>query len=339
MNSQSGVSQGQLLSSGPFVLLPGILLAAYVMAVAMGSRSMIGIAWVSPMILSIILGLLFRNVVGLPPQARPGITFCMKRLLRLGIVLLGLQLTLDQVADLGIGVVAIVAVALVSTFVFMKGMGRLLGVSPGLTDLLAAGTSVCGASAVMAANTVSRASDGDVAYAIASVTLFGSMAMFAYPLLAGPLGLDALAYGLWTGATVHEVAQVAAAGFQLGDEAGQYATIAKLSRVAMLAPLILAMAIFARRGNTEGASTPMPWFVLGFVAMVVANSLFDIPTGMREAAAVVTAVLLTTALAAMGLQTDIRELRAKGLRPLLLGALGWVFIAVSGLFLLKLAGY
>lgn len=322
-------------------LLPGLLLAAGIAALAFALRHLPGLGNFSPMIIAIVLGIAFHNLVGTPARARPGVAFSMRKVLRFAIILLGLQLTASQVAEVGVTGVAIIAITLVATFAFTLWLGRLLGVEQKLAELIAAGTSICGASAVIATNTVTRAPDEDVAYAVACVTVFGSIAMFAYPLLPGLLHLGPHAYGLWAGASIHEIAQVVAAAFQDGQQAGEFGTVAKLTRVMMLAPAVIALGIAARqraRATHAGATAPMPWFVLSFVAMVGVNSLVDIPVDAKTWIAALTTFLLTMALAAMGLETDIGKLRAKGLRPLFLGLAAFLFIATFSLMLVKLLG-
>ena len=262
----------------------------------------------------------------------------------LAIMLLGLQLTAQEIAEVGVAGVAVIAATLIATFVVTKGLGRLIGVDRKLAELIAAGTSICGASAVIAVNTVTDAHDEDVAYAVACVTIFGSIAMFLYPALPGVLHLAPRAYGLWSGASIHEIAQVVAAAFQAGKEAGGYGTIAKLTRVTMLAPVVITLGLLASgRGHHQGPgatrrNAPMPYFVLGFIALVIVNSLIVVPPGLKAWIVPGTTFLLSLALAAMGLETDIRMLRAKGLRPLLLGALSWLFIAGFSLTLVELTG-
>ncbi|KKX30291.1 YeiH family protein [Rhizobium sp. LC145] len=322
-------------------LLPGLALTAFIAVTAVAARGLTGWAALSPLILSIILGMAARNLFTVSAVLEPGIAFSLRRLLRLGIVLLGLQVTVGQVLSLGGAGLAMVAITLAVTFVAIRAAGRLLGVEQELADLIAAGTSVCGASAVIATNTVVRGRQEHVAYAIACVTLFGCLSMFIYPLLAAPLALDARSFGLWSGATIHEVAQVVAASFQAGDTAGTFGTISKLARVAMLAPLVmlLAVAVRARQGGASKASAPMPWFVLGFIAMMLVNSAIDIPKELNATLAFANTFLLSMALAAMGLQTDIRKLKAEGWRPLALGAFGWLFISVFGFAMLRLFGF
>ncbi|MGK6316495.1 YeiH family protein [Neorhizobium sp. DT-125] len=322
-------------------LLPGLLLTAAIACAAFAVRSLTGWMALSPLILSIVFGMLIRNALPVPAAVEPGIGFSLKRILRFGIVLLGLQVTATQILSLGGAGLLMVALTLTATFVVIRLAGRLMGVDRSLTDLIAAGTSVCGASAVIAANTVVRGRQEHVAYAVACVTLFGSLSMLTYPLLASPLGLDARGYGLWSGATIHEVAQVVAASFQGGDIAGQFGTISKLARVVMLAPLVMTLALAVRSGaeGTAKASAPMPWFVLGFVGMMLINSAVAIPADVNQMFATLTSFLLSMALAAMGLQTDIRKLKAEGWRPLALGAFGWLFIAAFGYAMLKLFAF
>lgn len=329
----------QLVSFGP--LVPGLLLTGAIAATALTARNITGWIALSPLILSIIIGMLIRNTLPVPAAVEPGIYFSVKRILRAGVVLLGLQVTTMQILSLGGTSFVIVALTLVTTFVAIRMVGRLIGVEPELTDLIAAGTSVCGASAIIAANTVVRGREEHVAYAVACVTLFGSLSMVLYPLLAAPLGLDARGYGLWAGATIHEVAQVVAASFQGGDVSGQFGTISKLARVVMLAPLVMTLAL-AMRSGPEGAtkaSARMPWFVLGFVGMMLLNSVISIPADVSKSLVTLTNFLLSMALGAMGLQANIGKLRAEGWRPLALGAFGWLFIATFGLATLKLFGF
>jgi uncharacterized integral membrane protein (TIGR00698 family) len=298
----------------------------------------------SPMILAILMGISWQNLIGTPAWAKAGIKFCLRRILRFGVALLGLQLTLAQIIEVGGRGVGIILATMLSTFLFTTWLGASLKVDRKLAQLIAGGTSVCGASAVIATNSVTRASDEDVSYAIACVTVFGSVAMCLYPLLPAVLNLDAHAFGLWAGASIHEIAQVVAAAFQDGQEAGKFGTIAKLSRVLMLAPMILTLSFIAARkarhlpdaDQSRAEQPPLPWFVGGFIVLVIINSLVDIPDHARPQIASTTTFLLSAALAAMGMETDLRKLRAKGLRPAALAALSFVFIGTFSLILIKL---
>ncbi|MBZ9979338.1 YeiH family protein [Mesorhizobium sp. BR-1-1-10] len=321
-------------------IIPGIVLVAMITAVAFSARNVSGFALFSPMILAVVAGMVYSNVLGTPVHAKAGIAFSQKRLLRFAIVLLGFQLTLGQVVSIGAGGVGIVALTLGATFVFTITLGRLIGVDAKLTQLIAAGTSICGASAIVATNIVTDARDEDVTYAVASITLFGTIAMLGFPLLAPLLGLDQHAFGLWAGASIHEVAQVIGAGFQNGTQSGEIATVAKLTRVAMLAPMVIALGLMARRKSDDqsAARPPMPWFVAAFVAVVALNSLVTIPAEVKQAVVLATTIMLTMGLAAMGLQADISQLRSRGLRPLALAFCAFLFIGGFSLMLVKVSG-
>ncbi len=325
--------------------LPGLLLVGAITALAYGLRLAPGLRVLSPMILAIVIGFLLRSAVRMPSRARTGVQFSMRQLLRLAVVMLGFQITFKQVFEVGGRGMAVIATALVATFLFTCWLGARLGVERRLVQLIAAGTSICGASAVVAANSVAKGSEEDVTYAIACVTVFGTLAMFVLPPLASVMLLDSYAYGLWTGASIHEIAQVIAAAFQGGQAAGEIGTISKLSRVILLAPVVLALGWFVqraaarRRGDGEevaAAKVPVPWFVIGFVALVCLGSAFALPAALKHALMMLSTLLLTMALAAMGLETDARKLRARGLRPFALGAAASLFIAGLSLASIKL---
>lgn len=326
----------------PTTIWPGIVLTAAIAGGGFALRQLPGLGLFSPMILSIMAGIVFHNVIGTPARAKAGVAFSLRRILRFAIILLGLQLTAQEVIEVGATGIGVIALTLAATFLFTTWLGRMIGVDHKLTELIAAGTSICGASAVIATNTVTQARDEDVAYAVACVTVFGSIAMFAYPLLPSVLHLDAYAFGLWSGASIHEIAQVAAAAFQDGKQAGEFATIAKLSRVMMLAPTVIALGLLAaRRASRHGhahshAKPPLPWFVLGFIALLTVNSIATVPPEARGVIVPATTFLLSMALAAMGLETDLAKLKAKGVRPFILGLSAFLFIAGFSLMLVKM---
>lgn len=313
---------------------PGVVLTVFVAAASIGLHRLPFFGDASPLILSILLGMAFHNAIGTPAWAKPGVAFSLRRILRAAIVLLGLQLTLGQIADVGIAGLVATAATLAATFFFTLWAGRRLGVGQRLTALIAAGTSICGASAVVAANAVVKGGDEDVAYAVATVTVFGSLSMILFPFLNGVFHLTPQAYGLWTGTSIHEIAQVVAAAFQEGQFAGHFGTIVKLTRVLMLAPVVLLLAFFWKRRAGKGHAhhkSAMPWFALGFLLMVGFNSTFPLSGEWRAHTADATTFMLAMALGAMGLETDIGKLRAKGFRPLALGASAWIFITGVGL--------
>jgi uncharacterized integral membrane protein (TIGR00698 family) len=321
-------------------VLVGSALAATVAAGAFVLSLIPALAALSPVMLAILLGMAVRNLVGTPAAAHAGLSACLRRPLRAGIVLLGLRLTLTQIIQVGGLGLLILVTAVVSTYAFTVAAGRMLGVDRRLAQLIGAGTAICGASAIIAANTVIRDRDGGVPYALAVVTLYGTIAIFIYPLALHALALTPRVYGLWVGASVHEVAQVVAAGFAGGQDAGEFGTIAKLTRVLLLAPMVLLIGAGTHRADpdtTSVARPPAPWFVLGFVAMAALASFGAVPASARGAITLASQALLALALAAVGLETDFRRIAARGWRALLLGGLATAFISCTTLTLIALA--
>jgi uncharacterized integral membrane protein (TIGR00698 family) len=320
-------------------LMPGLALTGGIAALAFAMRLVPGASALSPMILAVLLGVFVNNAWGAPAATRAGVAFALRRILRLAIVLLGAQITLAQAAEIGGGGIAAIAITLVSTLAFTMLMGRALGVPRGLALLIGVGTSICGASAVIAAKSATGGDDEDAAYAVACVTIFGTIAMFAHPFAGEFMHLTPRAYGLWVGASIHEIAQAVAAAFQGGREAGDLGTIAKLTRVAMMAPVVIALGeIGARLGWLGGAARarpPFPWFLLGFLGLALLNSLVGAPREIIAPVSFLTTALLSMAMAAMGLHADLRRLRARGVRPLALGLAASLFISLLGLLLLR----
>ena len=326
---------------------PGLLLAA---AVAAGATAAGHVAWLqsnglSTLTLAIVLGIVAGNL--LPASAlsacADGLDLARQRLLRAGIVLYGLRLTFQDIGHVGLAGIAIDAVVLCSTFGLACVLGiRVFGLDRGTAILIGAGSSICGAAAVMATAPVVRGRPDQAAVAIATVVGFGSVAIFAYPaafrLLAAFHPLSPTAYGLWAGSTIHEVAQVVAAGHAIGDAAADTAVVAKMVRVMMLAPFLLALsAWFARAGVTRSgvgaaprARITIPWFALGFVAVAGLRSLDVLPAPVIGAANALDLALLAVAITALGLTTRLSAMKAAGLAPLGLGAVLFAWLVVGG---------
>jgi uncharacterized integral membrane protein (TIGR00698 family) len=319
-------------------LLPGVILAAVLAWLARWLHDVPALSRISALMLAIILGMAIRNTTGVPAAMQEGIRFSMRRLLRLAIVLLGFQISMSQIWQVGGAGFLIVVTTLVCTFLFTLWLGRRLGIDPKVTELIAAGTSICGASAVVATNTVTEGSDEDVAYAIAIITALGTASILLYPLASVAIGMPPASYGLWTGASIHEIAQVIAAAFQGGSVSAQYGAISKLSRVVLLAPVVFTLGyLAARRRTAEGnrAKIATPWFLFGFLTMIGVNSLGLLNKTWTANLVTANQFLLAVALAAMGLETSVSKLRAAGLRPFLLGSGAWAFISVLSLALIR----
>lgn len=341
-------------------LLPGLGLSAAATAVLVATGGLLPA--VSPLVLALILGALAGSAAGTlrpGPSGRawaatqPGTAFTARTVLRAGVALLGLQLSVPQVLGLGVPGLLVVVVTVGATFAATLALGRRLGVSRDATLLVATGFAICGAAAVSAMAGVAERAGGrradsspdprdDVAAALALVTVYGSLAVLVLPWLATHLGLTAAQAGLWVGASVQEVAQVVAAAGAVSPDALATATVAKLARVALLAPVVaVAGAVLARRAPAlrDGRRpAPVPWFVAGFLVAVVVRSTGLLPQGLLDAAQHATTLLLVAAMFAMGLGVDLPRLARTGRRVLVLGALGSVVVTGTALGALLAVG-
>lgn len=309
---------------------PGIALALGVAAVSMlASQVLPGI---SALVIAIVVGVMVANLTVLPPALIAGTQFTAKKLLRAGIVLLGLQVALGDLLALGAPMLAVVVVVVTVGILGTVAIGRLLGVEKGLTILVACGFSICGAAAVAAAAGVTDPEEEHeerTVTAIALVVLCGTLMIAAVPAVAALLQLSPEAAGLWAGASIHEVAQVVAAGGALGGTALTLAVIVKLARVLMLAPVMATLSLQQRReGMAEGKRPPLvPLFVLGFLAMVVLRSVAPLPAPVLEIGAMLQTGLLAAAMFALGTGVRVRRLLQVGPRPFALAALSTLLVA------------
>jgi uncharacterized integral membrane protein (TIGR00698 family) len=273
--------------------------------------------------------------------SEPGVQLAKQTLLRLGVVLYGLRLTTQDIGSLGWAGVLVDVLVLGSTLALATLLGtRWLGLDRRTALLIGMGSAICGAAAVMAAAPVLRARAEQVTVAVATVVVFGTLAIFVYPMLYQfnlhvhwvPGG--AHGFGLYVGSTVHEVAQVVATARAIGHEAADAAVVAKMVRVVMLAPVLLLLSA----GWTGGAvpsqeHVAVPWFAFGFIAVVLFNSLHWLPAPVLALANTLATVLLAMAMAALGLSTQLGAIRRAGIRPLLLAAVLFGWLVVGGALL------
>ena len=321
--------------------LPGLVMAVAVAAIAFILESLVKnytSVVVSPLVIAVVLGALISNLGFLPENCRIGLGFSARNLLRLGIVLLGLQLSFAQVRELGVPGLALVIIVVAITFTGTQWLGRKMGLSHGLSLLVATGFSICGASAIAAMRPVSDADDDDMAYAIALVTICGTLAIFVLPAVGEMIDFSGVRFGSWVGASVHDVAQTVATAASSNEDAQHAAIVVKLTRVMLLAPLVAGVS-FARRRKLNRANTPqsgnpqtklppiVPLFIVGFIAAISLNSIFDLSPSVLDNAKWIEKSLLACALGGLGAGVDARKLRRVGSRPLVLGLISWVLIA------------
>ncbi|WP_421571134.1 YeiH family protein [Stenotrophomonas sp. PD6] len=329
--------------------LPGLLLTAGVAAAAMGLATL---PWlqghgISALTLAIVFGIALGNTLypRLAAHAAPGVGYAKQWLLRAGIVLYGLRLTFQDIGQVGVAGVLIDALVLSSTFALAWWAGtRWFGMDRDSALLIGAGSAICGAAAVMAAEPVVRGRAEQVTVAVSTVVVFGTLGMFLYPALYqlnlahAWLPMSEQLYGVFTGSTVHEVAQVVAAGRAVSEGAADTAVIAKMVRVMMLAPFLVALSLLLARGRSALPGVPrakivVPWFAFGFVAVAAINSLQLLPPALVGAAIDLDTVLLAMAMAALGLTTHVSALRQAGMKPLLLAGLLFGWLLAGGLMI------
>lgn len=336
--------------TGIFKLLPGLAMS---MTIAAAGMAIGGIDWVqshgfSAITLAIVLGMLAGNTFSprVAAVSAAGVNLCRQQLLRLGIVLYGLRLTVHDIGRVGVEGIVLDALVIASTFALAWWIGtRWFDLDRNTAMLIGVGSSICGAAAVMATEPVVKAKAEQVAVAVATVVVFGTLAMFLYPTLyelnshVNFISGGATGFGVYTGATIHEVAQVVAAGRSISVEAADTAVIAKMVRVMMLAPFLVLLSLGLQRSDATSATAyskigiSVPWFAFGFVAMVLFNSLQLLSTSVAEAITQLDTALLATAMAALGLSTRLQSIRDAGHKPLLFAALlfGWLVFGGAAL--------
>jgi uncharacterized integral membrane protein (TIGR00698 family) len=307
--------------------LPGLAVTALGVAAAYLTSTVFPV--VSALTAAVVLGVLAGSSSMLHDPARQTIALLTKRMLRAGVVLLGLQLALPSVLELGAGTLLAVLLTVAIGFLGTLGLARLLGVSRGLGLLVATGFSICGASAIAAMEGVTDREDSDVATAVALVTVYGGLAIAAVPIVGGWLGLTGPGLGSWSGLSVHEVAQVVAAASPAGAAAVTVAVVVKLSRVVLLAPMVALVSIHERRRRPAADRTGVPivpLFVLGFLAMVVLRSTGVLPDVALDVAKTLCTLLLAGALFGLGCAVRVGRLLRTGGRALLLGLLSTLLV-------------
>lgn len=348
--------------SASLKFLPGLALISVLalLAIILGQAEWSQKSGISALTLAIVLGMIVGNTVYgyVSTASTHGVTFSKQTLLRVGIIFYGLRLTFQDVAHVGLAGVVIDSLVLTSTFALSWWAGtRFFGLDRQMAMLIGAGSSICGAAAVMAAEPVVRGRAEQVAVAVSTVVVFGTLAIFLYPALYELnarhhfLSMNATAYGIFAGSTIHEVAQVLAAGRAITDGAADTAVITKMVRVMMLAPFLICLSAYLSRhpeaaearlaNGTSTRRVVIPWFALWFVAVVVLNSLIALPHDLKATAIDLDTFLLAMAMAALGVSTQISAVRIAGIKPLALAAMlfGWLIFggfainaAVSALF-------
>lgn len=290
-----------------------------------------------------VIGVLVAAVRKPGARLRPGIRVANKPVLQAGVALLGAQLSLTQVLRVGAGSLPIMVGSLTACLSAAWFIGRRLGVGGDLRTLIGAGTGICGASAIAAVTPVIGAASAEVAYAISTIFLFNIAAVVAFPVIGHLLGMGPDAFGLFAGTAVNDMSSVVAVASAYGPAAADDAVVVKLTRTLMIIPICLGLAILTgRRARARGQAATssrarpaglVPWFLVAFLLAAAVNSAGLVPAAAHPGLKELSALLVTVALCAVGLSTDLAALRRTGPRPLLLGACLWAVVSVSSLTL------
>jgi uncharacterized integral membrane protein (TIGR00698 family) len=323
--------------------LNGILFVALFAAAVTRLASIPAVAGlgISPLIVGIVAGGIYGNALrhGMPDSWAAGVNFSARKLLRIAVAFFGLRVSLQEIAQVGVSGFTVSVLVVVSTLVIGTWAGmKLMKLDRDTALLTAAGSAICGAAAVLAFESTLQSKPHKSAMAVGSVVLFGTLSMFLYPLAlnAGWLHLDTLGAGLFFGGTIHEVAQVVGAASNVSPEATHIATIVKMTRVMLLVPVLLAIGFWINRSRASSTDAQkgklaVPWFALGFLALVIANSLHILPEAATSTLNTLDTFALTMAMTALGMETRFAQIREAGPRALATGAILYAWLIGGGL--------
>jgi len=359
----AGARPGTRASAWIAERLPGLAVAVVIAIAATVIGGFLPI--VGGPVAGIVIGVIVASIRRPGARLLPGIGFSSKFVLQLSVVILGSQLSLAQIAEVGVSSFPVMLGTLVVCLVAAWLIGRWLGIVGNLRTLIGVGTGICGASAIAAVTPVIGAVGVEVAYAVSTIFAFNVIAVIAFPIVGHLLGLSQHAFGLFAGTAINDTSSVVAAATTYGAAAANFAVVVKLVRTLMIIPICLALAAWAARrdaratsvpstgswappgveGSAATATTPrvqlrrlVPWFLIGFVLVAAVNSIGLIPQGIHPALGTVSVFLITVALSAIGLSTDLAGFRKAGPRPLILGGCLWVIVALTSLGLQALTG-
>lgn len=337
-----------MLSEKRSSMLHGVLLIALFSCAAfyIGEMNFVKNLSLSPMIVGIILGMLYANSLrnNLPETWVPGIHFCSKRILRIGIILYGFKLTFQDVLAVGLPAIFIDIIVVAATILGGILIGRILKMDRGIALLTSIGSGICGAAAILGAESTIQTKPYKTAVAVSTVVIFGTISMFLYPILYnnGTFVLSPQEMGIFTGATLHEVAHTVGAGNAMSDQISNVAIIVKMIRVMMLVPVLLIVSFsVARAAVKNGAKTSgsrritIPWFAIGFLAVIGFNSFDLLPESLVNFINTLDTFLLTMAMTALGAETSIEKFKKAGFKPFALASILYVWLVVGGYFLVK----
>ena len=314
--------------------LPGFAAALAVAVLACWLESLMPVHLVGSAVIAMFIGMLVNYFAKPTAMVTPGLRFTSKKVLKFAIVLLGLSLNIATILNVGRLSLTVMAFTLATCFGGGYFIGRALGLNWKLSNLISAGTGICGGSAIAAIASTIEAEDNDIAYAMSATFLFDMAMIVLFPIMGRALGMTDEAFGIWAGTAVNDTSSVVATGYAFSEAAGDFATMVKLTRTLAIIPTVVVFAfiqlnIKRREAATEAVSGELkanfsiakifPWFILGFLAMAIAASVFPIPAAVAAGAKRLSKFLMVCALAAIGLNTSFKEMKKAGVRPMIHG--------------------
>ena len=321
-------------------IFPGALLA---LAIALP-------AWYLGKLFPIMGGPVFGILIGIfiafwkrPSVFNEGIKFTSKKLLQAAIILLGFELNLYNVIKVGSQSLLVMLFTITAAFITAWLVGRTLKLKGNIAILIGLCTAICGGSAIAATAPVIKAEDKEIAYSISTIFLFNVAAVFIFPAIGHLFHMSDIGFGIWAGTAINDTSSVVAAGYSYSDAAGRLATIVKLTRTLMIIPITLFLAIYTHRKTSQQSGFSFikvfPWFVLGFIIASIISTIGLVPIETGKFLAQIGKFLIVMAMAAIGLNTNIKQLISNGFKPILLGMSCWIAVAVTSIivqYLLKL---
>ncbi len=317
-------------------LLPGLILVAAIGAASTALNNLY--PPVSAVLVALILGFMLKQILKSRQDFQPGAQYAVKSLLKLAIIFLGVRLSFQEFANLGVRTPAIITICIILALMLIYFMAKKAKIPPKLGALIAVGTAICGNSAVVAAASVVDADDEEVAFAVGTITLFGVIAMIVYPLIGTVLSLSDLIFGTWSGIAINDTAQVVTAGFIYSETAGEIATLVKLTRNMFIAPVVFLFSIIYSIGQTRAGINYrkiFPWFVLGFIAMALLRTLDILPILLIEIIKEASSYLILMAIAGIGLSFNFNSIKNLGFKSLYIGLFGSTVMGLLSFLLIN----
>ena len=325
-------------------VIPGFLIALLIAAAAKWLESLLPIHLIGASVIALFIGMIINQLKKPNKMISTGLKFTSKKILKFAIVLLGASLSISTILQVGKMSLAVMVFTLLTCFGGGYFVGKALGLNWKLSNLISAGTGICGGSAIAAVAPVIDADDSDIAYAMSATFLFDMAMIIAFPFMGKALGLTDMAYGLWAGTAVNDTSSVVAAGYAYSEAAGDFATMVKLTRTLSIIPTVIVFSLISahiktkKNAATNGETKKkinifglLPWFILAFVGVAIINSLGVIPPTVSSTLKNVSKFLMVAALAAIGMNTDFKEMKKSGINPMIHGFIISALVVVVAL--------